>query len=126
MVLNVHIPEGGKLDHDLCKKSYNEALKFFQEYFPDISFKAFTCYSWLLDINLKEILDTNSNIVQFLCDFLPFPVYSPKEAQVYERVFGEYADDVNKLSENTLLQKAIKQYINAGNFMRNGVGFVLI
>jgi len=101
-------------------------LNFFKKYFPNISFKAFICSSWLLDIQLKEILNANSNIVQFLSDFYLFPVSSPKEAQAYERVFGEYISDVNKLTEITFLQKAIKQYILSGNFMRNGAGFILI
>lgn len=125
-VLNVHIPEGSKLDHEQCIKSYNEALTFFKKYFPETNFKAFVCYSWLLDVQLKDILPAESNIAQFLGDFVVFPVDSPREAQVYERVFGKYSDTPAHLPENTFLQKSIKKYLVEGNFMRNGAGFILI
>lgn len=125
-VLNVHIPEGSRLDHEQCVKSYNEALAFFKKYFPETDYKAFVCYSWLLDVQLKDILPGESNIAQFLDDFVVFPVDSPREAQVYERVFGKYTDTPADLPENTLLQKSIKKYIVEGNCMRNGAGFILI
>ena len=125
-VLNVHIPEGGKLDHDLCIESYNEALAFFKIYFPDLNFKAFVCNSWLLDVQLKNILSGESNIVKFQNDFHAYPVYSPREAQMYERVFESYISNADDMPEHTLLQKAIKMYVKAGNFMRDGAGFILI
>lgn len=125
-ILNVHIHEGGKLDHDLCIKSYKEALEFFINYFPDMHFRAFTCHSWLLDVQLKGILPGSSNIVKFQGDFYCYPVYSPKEAQVYERVFRKYIENIRDMPENTFLQKAIKKYIKKGNTMRDGAGFILI
>jgi len=125
-VLNVHIPEGSKLDHELCVKSYKDALQFFKKYYPELNPKAFVCNSWLLDIQLKKILGPESNIIKFLEDFHAYPIYSPREAQAYERVFGKYSDNIEDLPENTSLQKKIKEYIMNGNYMRNGAGFILI
>lgn len=126
MVLNVHIPEGSKLEREQCLQSYAAALAFFREYFSDMNFKAFTCFSWLLDAQLASILPGSSNIVGFQKDYVLFPVYFSGEAQIYERVFGNYSRDENQLPGNTFLQKAIKDYIRAGNSMRNGAGFIPI
>lgn len=126
LIMNIHIPEGGKLDHEQCINSYSQASSFCKKYFPEQDFKAFACCTWFLDIQLRSILDCNSNIVRFMNDFYLFPVYTPKKSHMYERVFGRYIDNAAEMPENTNLQKAIKQYIAAGNHMRNGAGFILI
>ena len=48
-----------------CKKSIEEAKKFFNDYFPEFDYKAFVCDSWLLDNDLKEFLPADSNIIKF-------------------------------------------------------------
>ena len=64
-VIEVHIPEGGKLSYDECQSSFALARAFFSKYFPDFSYRYFTCHSWLLDENLKKYLPTESNILRF-------------------------------------------------------------
>ena len=64
-VLEIHIPEGGKLTPELCQASLDMARKFFAEYFPDFNYKCFTCHSWLLDDTLGEYLPHDSGIMSF-------------------------------------------------------------
>lgn len=64
-VMEIHIQGEGKLDVDECKKSIEEAKKFYKEFFPDFKFDVFTCHSWLIDNDLKEFLNENSNIIKF-------------------------------------------------------------
>ncbi len=64
-VLEIHIPSGGALDIDECRKSICRAKEFFAKYFPEFEYKAFICHSWLLDDTLKELLPKESNIIRF-------------------------------------------------------------
>ena len=64
-VLEVHIPEGGKLSPDECKLSFANSRIFFDRYFPNFEFKYITCHSWLLDSELDRYLPEGSNIIKF-------------------------------------------------------------
>jgi len=64
-VLVMHIPADGKLDIDACRASMEMAKEFYAKYFPDYTYKAFTCHSWLLDDSLKAYLPETSNIIRF-------------------------------------------------------------
>ena len=65
LVVEVHIPEGGKLLIEDCKRSLDLAREFFAKYFPEKPFKVFTCSSWLLDKTLEKYLAPSSNVLNF-------------------------------------------------------------
>ena len=48
-----------------CKKSLDFAREFFAGFYPDYKWDVFTCHSWLLGEDLKDILNENSNIIKF-------------------------------------------------------------
>ncbi|MBE6885044.1 MAG: hypothetical protein E7487_10600 [Ruminococcaceae bacterium] len=62
----IHIPRGGPLLPEECRKSLDLAQNFYRTYFPEKPFDRFTCHSWLLDDTLKQFLGANSNIVKFM------------------------------------------------------------
>lgn len=64
-VLEIHIPATGPLDTNDCKASIELSKEFFSTYYPEFIYNAYTCNSWLLDTTLKDILQTDSNIVKF-------------------------------------------------------------
>lgn len=64
-VMEIHIPRGGKLDLQEVQESIEQAKVFFAKYFPEFSYRCFTCHSWLLDDTLKKYLPKESNILQF-------------------------------------------------------------
>ncbi|MBQ7780322.1 MAG: amidohydrolase family protein [Clostridia bacterium] len=64
-VLEIHIPEGGKLTTAACEESISRAKEFFAKYFPKFEYTVFTCHSWLLDDTLKEFLLDESGIIRF-------------------------------------------------------------
>lgn len=123
-VLDVHIPAGGKMDHDACMESYRSAIAFFGKYFPGIPFKGFACTSWLLDHQLESLISPASNIVKFQKDFYLYPILA-NDFQTFERVFGEKPTDLSKAPRNTPLQAAILDYVLSGHHMRSGAGFIL-
>ncbi len=64
-VLSIHIPATGPLDKEECLQSLDLAKDFFAKFYPDYEYKYFTCYSWLLDPTLTNLLKAGSNILQF-------------------------------------------------------------
>ncbi len=64
-VLEIHIPDTGPLTPEECDASIAMAKAFFPKYFPEFSWKIFTCHSWLLDDTLQQLLPAHSNILKF-------------------------------------------------------------
>jgi hypothetical protein len=123
-ILEVHIPAGSKMEYAECGESFKTAVAFFERYFPEVSFKGFTCSSWLLDSQLQGILDPSSNIYKFQREFYLFPLLTD-DFQTFERVFGSKPVDFPKAPRDTSLKRAILDYVIRGNHMRAGGGFIL-
>ena len=123
-VLEVHIPAGEKLSHEDCGESFKISEKFFNKYFPELPFDGYECSSWLLDSQLQKILPPSSNIVKFQREFYLYPIQA-SDFQTFERVFGSKPDNIKFLKAESSLQKAILDYINEGNHMRQTAMFLL-
>jgi hypothetical protein len=121
-VLNVHIPASGKLPRGEVLASYRMAAGFFGRLMPDIKFKGFTCESWMLSPQLKEMLDENSNLVMFLSDY---ELYGTADNEAfYSYVFVKKPADIRLLPEDTALRRAIKARLLAGGKILSGRGFL--
>lgn len=64
-IIEVHIDNNGPLLPSECDKSFIEAPLFFNTFFPEYQYRAFTCHSWLLGSNMQELLPKGSNILLF-------------------------------------------------------------
>ncbi len=123
-VLQVHIPSGPNFTPEACAESLREARQFFQRHFPEKSFRAISCRTWLLDPALRGILPKDSNISQFSRLFRPLVVAGADDAQHIERIFGLGADWKN-LKPHTRLQKAAKDFLMQGGRFHLSSGFLL-
>jgi hypothetical protein len=123
-VLSIHIPEGGKMAHELCKESMLLAVDFYRKHFPDRPFRAFACTSWLMDPQFQTILPDSSNIVKFQKEFYLFPIRSNEE-ETYRRVFGAAEVDPATAGRDTGLRRAILDHAAAGNRPHAASGFLL-
>lgn len=123
-VLDVHIPEDGRLDHQACGESMKQAVRFYRDKFPETKIEALVCTSWLLDPQLQLILDKNANIVKFQREVYLYPVLSD-DRQIFERVFHTATPDVRQLNAASSLQKAILKHVKAGNRMHGAAMFLL-
>lgn len=115
ILVNVHIREDGKLTPSACEASYKTAWNYYKS--KGLSFEEiiFTCYSWLLNSDLKLLLPENSNIIQFQkkYKFLSFKENEEK-SQIIERVFGLGNEKLENCSQNTILQKNLKKFWEKG------------
>lgn len=120
-VIGMHIPS----DADFCPASVDESLRsskiFFAVNYPELSNCEYRCHSWLLDSHLKDMLDENSNILNFQ---RRFEIFDEGEAdnEFVEWVFKSRTTDYTTLPENTSLQKNMKKSLLAGVVIRNSYG----
>lgn len=123
-VLDMHIPEGGKMSPELCGQSLHMAEEFYRTLFPEKDYHAFTCHTWLFDSQFQELLPPESNIVRFQRNFYLYPALG-SDFQTFERVFGEKPGDLSKAPRDTALRRAILDFAAQGNHMRDAGGFIL-
>lgn len=64
-VLSCHIQEGEDLSDASIEQSFQFADEFFKNYFPQIKFHAYVCYTWLLYPKMIMHLKENSKIKKF-------------------------------------------------------------
>lgn len=120
--LHIHIPEGGKLDFDECRKSIARAKPFFEKHLS-CAYTLAVCHSWLLHKSLKEILGSNSNILNF-ANLFEIIENDNDQKQAMERVFGAESDDLKYLPEHTSLQRKLKSHLQGGNSIGMGLGII--
>lgn len=116
-VLHVHIPVGSPMSHQRCGESFRQAAEFFPRHFPERSFAAFCCGSWLLDGQLQGFLPPTSNIVRFQREVYLVPVRLSPKYLLY-RVFGEVPEDLTRAPRQTSLQRALLDHMQAGKQLR--------
>lgn len=122
-ILDVHIPKGGPLTPDECRQSFEMARSFFATYFPEYQYRCYTCFSWLLDDNLRSFLPNNSNILQFQKLFEV--VHSRKENSILHFMFKFgliEREEIRDCPATTDFAKKIKEYALAGGVFYNVLG----
>jgi hypothetical protein len=118
--LNIHIPAAGPMDHAACGESFRQAMEFFPKHFPDFPYRAFTCFSWLLDRRFEDHLAPSSNIVRFLREFYLIPVLGFGPIRSFGHVFDNFTGDLDQAPQRTSLQRAILRHLKAGGEWRVG------
>lgn len=124
-VLRVHIPPGGGFDKKTLADAYQRTREVMETCYPDKPFKAIYCTSWLMSLDLREILKPESNILGFQNDYIPVPLRGG-DATTFSFVFGDSTitpEMVPNLPENTSLQRAIKKRYLDGGYICQGAGF---
>ena len=107
-VVNCHIQRGADIEYNKVCRSMDDARKFFRAVFPDVSFRAFLCYSWLLYPKMTEQLPADSNIRRFASLFSVIGECDDS-AQALENLFG--AKKTEPESAKTSLQKLAAENI---------------
>jgi hypothetical protein len=128
-VLNIHIPantsRNGPLTREACADSFRKALEFFPRYFPKFVFNAFMCNTWMLDVQLSDLLPANSNIVGFQDWYHLYPLLATSDSGIISFVFGEPFPGWNTVTPKTSLQEIAVRHVRQGNYWRVGGGFCL-
>ena len=121
IIIGIHIPSDVYFSPTAIDESLSNAKRFFAEYFPELSNAEYRCHSWLLDRQLKEMLNESSNILNFQNRFEIFD-----EGEVgtdfIEWLYNTKSTDYAVLPESTSLQKNVKKHLLSGGVIRNAYG----
>lgn len=121
--VNIHIPSGRPLLREQVQASMKEAAAFYADRFPGDSV-LFTCHSWLLFPGHSAMLPEHSNIRQFMEEFTLIRADISPDRKNLWRIFDTMdVEDLDKLPQNTALQKSYVNWIKAGNPIGNGLGY---
>jgi GNAT-like C-terminal domain/N-acyltransferase N-terminal domain len=126
--LGVHIPEG-RLTPESCDRSFAAAAEFFPRHYPDEVYRFGTCISWVLDPQLAEYLDPDSNIMRFQRRFAlvaaaPDAVADADDGTVIEFVFKRSIADLDRLPRDTSLQRGLVDHLRAGRHWQFRTGWL--
>jgi hypothetical protein len=122
--LGVHIPESGPLTPEACDDSFAQAEPFFARHFPETPTRLAICASWLLDPQLADYLEPQSNIIRFQRRFELVGDGHNGDAAVLRFVFHRIAPNIDDLPQRTALERAIVAHLRAGKHWRNRVGWL--
>lgn len=127
-VLNIHVPEGGKLLLADCCASVAAAKTFFATYYPQYKYQGFVCDSWLLDCHNQQFMRPDGNILQFASLFDEVVQTKAPTGEIVRRLWGKELAEKTGLCDlptQTDLQKRTKQYLLNGGKTGSGYGFLL-
>ncbi|MDH2444084.1 acyltransferase domain-containing protein [Amnibacterium sp. CER49] len=124
-VLSTHIPETGPLTPAAVDESFAQATDFFAEHFSDRPADRFHCSSWLLDPQLAEVLDPESNMVRFQQRWTLEGEGTVADADAIYFVFRKRGEvDRATLPRDTTLQRAILDRLDAGGHWNSWNGTI--
>lgn len=123
-VIDTHIPAEGPLDIEECKKSFEFAKEFFGKFYPDYKWEVFTCHSWLLGEDLKEILNENSNIIKFQNMFTIDEQFESDAVLAYTFRWKIKRDELDEVEAKSSFAKKVKELALNGNVFHGGSGYI--
>ena len=115
-ILNVHIPSHVALTKENVDASYARAWEVLPKCYPAYGAGVFTCFSWLLDPQLKQFLKPTSNLVAFQNKYHRFAMKSGG-TDVYSFLFKKPVERNEDLCEDTSLQRAVKAHYLSGKYI---------
>jgi hypothetical protein len=124
--LGIHIPESGPLTPEACDDSLARAHTFFARHFPETPTRLALCTSWLLDPQLAEYLDPESNVMRFQRRFELVGEGFDGDADVLRFVFHRIAPNIDDLPQRTTLERAIVAHLRAGKHWRSRTGWLTV
>ena len=124
-ILNVHIPAHEPFNAELCRDAYAKAREIFAKYYSEYDYKAFCCFSWMLEKRLSDIIKKKSNIIEFASDYSAIPLLNDG-SEVYTFLFHlEKPIENHLLPEKSSMQRAVKKYLCDGNYFYQKGGVFL-
>ncbi|MFI3329464.1 MAG: acyltransferase domain-containing protein [bacterium] len=122
-LLSVHIPSDVSLTKEGIEESYLLARNFMNKYFKEYNNAYFVCSTWLLSVDLENLLPNNSKLKYFRDDYT---IFNSEDNNSYKLwLFGNEKLEVKDYPENTSLQRNVKKHLLNGGMLRNSIGIIL-
>jgi hypothetical protein len=124
LALDVHIPEAGPLTPATCDRSLQWARDFFPVHFPTERYKVAICTSWLLDDQLANYLEPDSNIIRFQRRFSLLSGGGNGDEDMLMFVFRRAAPVLDELPQRTRLERAVVGHLKRGQHWKVRTGWL--
>ncbi len=122
--LDIHIPEQGPLAPAACDRSLRWARDFFPRHFSAERYQVAICTSWLLDHQLANYLEPDSNIIRFQRRFNLLPGGVDGDEDVLMFVFRRVAASLDELPQRTSLERAVVGHLKGGRHWKVRTGWL--
>jgi hypothetical protein len=125
-VVKIHVPEGGRLQADVCDQAFIRAEWFFSEIYT-YDFQAYLFDSWFCDQEFMRLLPESSNILKFIKRFALIRQSADKNDEIYQRIFGGRAvlTGIVDYPLRTSLQRIMYPFFKEKIQFGSGVGILL-
>ncbi len=123
-IIEVHIPGGEPLDIVACKRSVDDARRFFAQYFPQVDYKCFTCGSWLLDDTLINFMQETANIIRFQ---RMFTLVTRKESDAilkYSLGWNARKENLHEFTPANAFTERVMKHVADGGVFYSGFGYI--
>lgn len=126
VVVDVHIPAGGRMDWESCSESFRRAHAFFPRHHPERPARAAVCSTWFLDPRLGEILPAEANPLRLARAVHLFPVQPDPGSLwfVFQRS-TPIGVDAATLPRDTALRRSLAGFLAGGRSWNGGGMFAL-
>ena len=105
-LLALHIPGGEGYTPERVKSSCEQALAFWDRYYPEYDYKGIWSESWLYDPGLREILKPERNIIRVQKQFYCYPT-EEGDRMIRLEVLGDEQADHRKLTPRNSLERGM-------------------
>lgn len=123
LIIDMHIPPGGRMSPELCRESFALALDFFADKFPNKPSPAIYCRSWIFNTQFERLLP-QSNMAKLMRELYLFPAFSSGRDGIFFVFCREY-DDLSEAPRDTSLQRALLGILESGDKLRSSGMFFL-
>lgn len=120
-LLALHIPGGEGYTPERVKSSCEQALAFWDRYFPEYAYKGVWSESWLYDPGLREILEPGRNIIRVQKQFYCYPTEEGDRMIRLEVLGDEQADFRDRVPRNSLERGMLRVWQRGGRFHTTGM-----
>ena len=123
-LLDIHIPEGGKMTPETVRQSLTGALAFFVDYFPQLKIAGFVCMSWIFNPPYEKLVP-QANIAEFMRNVYLIPFPAQKRDEGFYFLFGKDYLPGEDYPRDTRLRRVMLNELQAGKPLRHGLMFCL-
>lgn len=104
-IITLHIMKDASITPDKVTASFQEAVPFFNHYFPNHHYNLFVCRTWLIYEPIQDLLGEKSNITSFAKRFTII-AQNKNPKQALERIYGTSdMEEIKQMAMNSSLQK---------------------
>ena len=118
IMIDMHIPTGGKMTPEACLDSFRKAFAFFKQQQPGTFKPVIISHSWIFNTQFEQMLP-ESNLASLMRECFLFPNKSTGRDGMYF-LFGRDYDDLSQAPHNTSVRRAMLSVLEQGKRLRNG------